>query len=182
MSKIIKLQNGTPQIVADEWTVLRAPEGGELTQADVDAAAHAIVPLAFWQANRDALLTRARAGTLAVWLAPDDEPFALEADLPNLSLVAVDFPVFRDGRGYSTAFLLRQRLGFTRELRAIGDVLRDQLDFMRRCGFDAYAVRADKNIDDALNGFGEISVRYQGAVDEPRPLFRRERAAEASAA
>ena len=68
----------------------------------------------------------ASAGTLAVWLAPDDEPFALEADLPNLPLVAVDFPVFRDGRGYSTAFLLRQRLGFTRELRAIGDVLRDQ--------------------------------------------------------
>ncbi len=182
MSKIIKLQNGAPQIVADEWTVLRAPEGGELTQADVDAAAHAIVPLAFWQANRDALLTRARAGTLAVWLAPDDEPFALEADLASLPLLAVDFPVFRDGRGYSTAFLLRQRLGFTRELRAIGDVLRDQLDFMRRCGFDAYAVRADKNIDDALNGFGEISVRYQGAVDEPRPLFRRERATEANAA
>ncbi|WP_273794059.1 hypothetical protein, partial [Brucella intermedia] len=74
MSKIIKLQNGAPQIVADEWTVLRAPEGGELTQADVDAATHAIVPLAFWQASRDALLTRARAGTLAVWLAPDDEP------------------------------------------------------------------------------------------------------------
>ena len=123
MSKIIKLQNGAPQIVADAWTVLRAPEGGELTQAEVDAASHAIVPLAFWQAHRDALLGRARAGTLAVWLAPDDEPFALEADLPNLSLVAVDFPVFRDGRGYSTAFLLRQRLGFTRELRAIGDVL-----------------------------------------------------------
>ena len=181
MSKIIKLQNGAPQIVADEWTVLRAPEGGELTQADVDAAAHAIVPLAYWQAHRDALLGRARAGTLAVWLAPDDEPFALEADLPNLSLVAVDFPVFRDGRGYSTAFLLRQRLGFTRELRAIGDVLRDQLDFMRRCGFDAYAVRADKSIDDALNGFGEISVRYQGAVDEPRPLFRRERAVQEAA-
>ena len=96
--------------------------------------------------------------------------------------MAVDFPVFRDGRGYSTAFLLRQRLGFTRELRAIGDVLRDQVDFMRRCGFDAYAVRADKNIEDALNGFGEISVRYQGAIDEPRPLFRRERATEANAA
>jgi len=61
-------------------------------------------------------------------------------------------------------------------------VLRDQLDFMRRCGFDAYAVRADKNIDDALNGFGEISVRYQGAIDEPRPLFRRERTTEANAA
>jgi len=66
MSKIIKLQNGAPQIVADEWTVLRTPEGGELTQADVDAAAHAIVPLPYWEAHRDALLARARAGTLAV--------------------------------------------------------------------------------------------------------------------
>ncbi len=182
MSKIIKLQNGAPQIVADEWTVLRAPEGGELTQADVDAAAHAIVPLAYWQANREALASRAGAGTLTVWLAPDDEPSALADDLASLPLVAVDFPVFRDGRGYSTAFLLRQRLGFTRELRAIGDVLRDQLDYMKRCGFDAFAVRADKSIDDALNGFGEISVRYQGAVDESRPLFRRERATQASAA
>jgi uncharacterized protein (DUF934 family) len=165
MSKIIKLQSGTPAIVADEWTVLRAPEGeagGALTQADVDAATHAIVPLAYWEANRDALLTRARAGTLAVWLAPDDEPFALQADLASLPLVAVDFPVFRDGRGYSTAFLLRQRLGFTRELRAIGDVL-----------------HADKSIDDALNGFGEIGVLYQGAIDEPRPLFRRDRASQA---
>ncbi len=61
-------------------------------------------------------------------------------------------------------------------------MLRDQLDFMRRCGFDAFAVRADKSIDDALNGFGEISVRYQGAIDEPRPLFRRERASTVSAA
>lgn len=98
MSKIIKLQDGTPQIVADEWTVLRAPEGGELAQGEVDAAARAIVPLAYWQANREALASRARAGTLAVWLAPDDEPSALADDLASLPLVAVDFPVFRDGR------------------------------------------------------------------------------------
>ncbi|MNR36788.1 hypothetical protein D3C85_1547560 [compost metagenome] len=93
-----------------------------------------------------------------------------------MSLVAVDFPVFRDGRGFSSAYLLRTRYHWDGQLRAIGDVLRDQLNFMKRCGFDAFAVRADKNIDDAIKGFTEFTVAYQASVDEPLPLFRRNRA------
>jgi uncharacterized protein (DUF934 family) len=68
---------------------------------------------------------------------------------------------------------LRERYGWRGELRAIGDVLRDQLNFMARCGFDAFAVRADKDIHDALRAFEEFSVKYQGAFDTPQPLFRR---------
>jgi uncharacterized protein (DUF934 family) len=94
----------------------------------------------------------------------------------------VDFPVFRDGRGYSIGRLVRERYGYKGEIRAIGDVLRDQLTFMFRCGFDAYAVRADKDLHDALKAFDEFTVQYQGAVDNPSPLFRRREAATAAAA
>jgi uncharacterized protein (DUF934 family) len=88
-------------------------------------------------------------------------------------VVAVDFPKFADGRGYSIAYNLRARLGYTGELRAIGDVLRDQLFYMQRVGFDAFAVRADKNIHDALKGLTDFSETYQSSWDQKNPLFRR---------
>ncbi|MEK6293743.1 MAG: DUF934 domain-containing protein, partial [Paraburkholderia tropica] len=104
------------------------------------------------------------------------------ADFDKIALIAIDFPVFRDGRGYSIARLLRERYGYKGEIRAIGDVLRDQLRFYERCGFDAYALRADKDIHDALKAFTEFTVQYQGAFDEPSPLFRRRAAQAAQAA
>ncbi|MOA34505.1 hypothetical protein D3C78_1558810 [compost metagenome] len=95
------------------------------------------------------------------------------AHLHRLPLIAIDFPSFRDGRGYSLAYLLRSRLGWRGELRAVGDVLRDQLSHMRQCGFDAFAVREDKSVEDALKGLAGLSVLYGRSVIEPRPLFRR---------
>ena len=91
----------------------------------------------------------------------------------GLPLIALEFPSFRDGRAYSQAYLLRTRLGWQGELRAVGDVLRDQLSHMRQCGFDAFAVREDKSATDALKGLNGISVLYGRSVLEPRPLFRR---------
>jgi uncharacterized protein (DUF934 family) len=88
-------------------------------------------------------------------------------------VVAVDFPKFTDGRGYSIAFNLRKRLGYKGELRAIGDVLRDQLFSMHRVGFDAYATRQDRSIHDALLGLTVFSETYQASVDQDLPLFRR---------
>jgi uncharacterized protein (DUF934 family) len=160
-------------VVADDWTVVRAAEDGSLPDVAALPAGKIVVPLAYWQGSRDALVASRAKDQLGVWLAPDSEPAELAVDLDKIALVAVDFPVFRDGRGYSTARLLRERYDWKGELRAIGDVLRDQLLYLSRCGFDAFAVRADKDIHDALNAFGEFSVRYQGAFDEPRPLFRR---------
>ena len=78
-----------------------------------------------------------------------------------------------DGRGYSTARLLRERYGYQGEIRAIGDVLQDQLFLMARCGFDAFALRADKSIEKALAAFETFKAPYQAAVDQPQPLFRR---------
>ena len=133
------------------------------------------VPLATWIAERDRLL--ARRAPLGVWLEPDEDPARIAADLPRLALVAIRFPKFTDGRGYSTATLLRGRHGFAGELRAFGDVGRDQLYFLRRCGFDAFSLAPHRDPEAALAGLHAFSVRYQGAVDDPRPLFRRREAA-----
>jgi len=164
-------------VVEDAWTVVRADEDGVLPEVAALPAGKVIVPFALWQASREALVAARRRDELGVWLAPDSEPAEIAGDFERLALIAVDFPVFRDGRGYSIARLLRERYGYKGELRAIGDVLRDQLRFYERCGFDAYAVREDKDIHDALNAFTEFTVQYQGAFDEPAPLFRRRAAA-----
>ncbi|CAB3729604.1 DUF934 domain-containing protein [Trinickia soli] len=175
MTSIIKNRS----VVRDDWTVVRAAEDGTLPAIHALPAGRVLVPFSLWKQAREAIVASRSKDALGVWLAPEDEPADLAADLDKISLIGVDFPVFRDGRGYSTARLLRERYGWRGELRAIGDVLRDQLNFMARCGFDAFAVRADKDIHDALRAFEEFTVKYQGAFDTPQPLFRRRAALEA---
>jgi len=173
MTSIIK--NRT--VLEDDWHVVRALEDGTLPTFDQLPAGRVLVPFVLWKQEREALVAQRDAASVGVWLAPDDEPAELVDDFEKIALIGVDFPVFRDGRGYSIARLLRERYGWRGELRAIGDVLRDQLNFMARCGFDAFAVRSDKDIHDALKAFTEFSVQYQSAVDTPQPLFRRRAAA-----
>ena len=156
-------------IVADDWTVLRLNEQEAAENVTV-AAGKVIVPLKVWLAQRDALQQRAEIG---VWLASDERPEDLKGDVQKFSVIAVDFPKFSDGRGYSTAYNLRARLGYTGELRAIGDVLRDQLFYMQRVGFDAFAPRPDRKIEDVLKGLTDFSEVYQTSFDQKLPLFRR---------
>ena len=156
-------------IVADDWSVLRLDDT-ESADTVVVPEGKIIVPLAVWQAQREQLAGRAAIG---VWIAADERPEVLREDLERFAVVAVNFPKFTDGRGMSIAFNLRRRLGYTGELRAIGDVLRDQLFSMQRVGFDAYAPRTDRNIDDALKGLFVFSETYQASVDQTQPLFRR---------
>ncbi|MBC7499184.1 MAG: DUF934 domain-containing protein [Herminiimonas sp.] len=156
-------------VVSDDWTVLRLAEN-ELAEAVAVPEGKVIVPLAVWQAQREELAARVELG---VWLASSDRPEALKDDLAHFQVVAVDFPKFADGRGYSIAYNLRARLGYEGELRAIGDVLRDQLFYMSRVGFDAFATREDRNIHDALKGLTDFSEAYQTSWDQKTPLFRR---------
>ena len=156
-------------VVADDWSVLRLDEGQTAADAVVPEG-KVIVPVAVWQAQREALASRAQVG---IWIASDERPEALKGELENFAVVAVDFPKFTDGRGYSIAYNLRMRLGYTGELRAIGDVLRDQLFQMQRTGFDAFATRQDRNINDALKGLLDFSEVYQTSVDIKTPLYRR---------
>ena len=157
------------RIAADSWQLLRpGPDGA---QPEVPAAGDVVVPLAAWQARRKALFER--PGRLGVWLDSNEGPETIVADLGRLALVAVNFPTFGDGRGYSIARLLRERYGYKRELRAIGEVVRDHLFFMAGCGFDAFALREDQDPQEALAAFGDFSESYQGSVARPAPLFRR---------
>jgi uncharacterized protein (DUF934 family) len=158
------------EVVADDWSVLRLTEGETADSVEVPAG-KVIVPLAVWLARRETLL--ARAGQIGLWFASDEQAHTVKDDLDKFAVIAVDFPKFTDGRGYSIAFNLRKRLGYTGELRAIGDVLRDQLFQMHRCGFDAYATRQDRSIHDALKGLTVFSETYQASVDQALPLFRR---------
>jgi uncharacterized protein (DUF934 family) len=152
------------KIVDDDF--LHVPDGNELPErGDV------IVSLDRYRELRSVL--QARGSRLGVQLRSDQEAKSVADVLPDLAVVAIEFPGFKDGRGYTTARLLRERFGWKGELRAVGDVLRDQLYFMERCGFDTFELKAGKDIDGALQAFQEFSVTYQGATDDPRPLFRR---------
>jgi uncharacterized protein (DUF934 family) len=165
MPKLIKDR----AMIDDTWLLIRPASDGALPE--LPAQSDVIVPLSLWQAQRDSLLLR--DGKLGVWLAPADDPEAIAAELDAFDVIAVDFPQFTDGRGYSIGRLLRERYKYAGELRAIGDVLRDQLFYLQRCGFDAFAVREDKNIEDALKAFKDFSETYQTSVEQPQPLFRR---------
>ena len=129
-----------------------------------------IVPLSYWQANRDSLINR---GDVAVCLEPGEEPNELADDLQHLPLVAIHFPAFKDGRGYSYGRELRTRYSFKGEVRAVGDVLQDQLFYLHRCGFNAFEVREDRDIEEALKGLEVFTVTYQGDVNDPRPIYQR---------
>jgi uncharacterized protein (DUF934 family) len=160
-------------VVADDWSVLKLDDGQAAETVEVPAG-KIIVPVPVWLAQRDLLAARADQGEIGIWFASDELAAAVQDDLAKFAVIAIDFPKFTDGRGYSIAFNLRRRYGYTGELRAIGDVLRDQLFQMQRCGFDAYATRQDRNIHDALKGLTVFSETYQASVDTPLPLFRRQ--------
>lgn len=132
-----------------------------------------IVSLARWRKERMTL--QERDEPVGVYLPNTANVADLTTDLPALALVALEFPKFADGRAYSQARLLRERHGYQGEIRAVGDVLRDQLLFMARSGFDAFELRADRSLEDALEAFSEFSESYQPASDQPLPLYRRRR-------
>jgi len=159
MSKVI-LDNA---IVDDEWTIVAAAD------TEIPDAEKIIVSLQIWASKPAALSGK----VVGVWLDSADDPGTLANDIESLPIIAVNFPTFKDGRGYSTAYLLRTRYGYKGELRAIGDIQRDQLFYLQRVGFNAFAIRADKDIDAALKSFTDFSDVYQGSVMQVSPLFRR---------
>lgn len=165
MPKIIK----DKQIVDDNWIVVEKKEDGTL---NLPNAGSILVSLEDWLENKD-LLSQQTDLQLGLALTGDDEPEDLAGDLEKFALITILFPAFKDGRGYSIARLLRDRYGYQGELRAVGDVLRDQIFYLQRCGFNSFAVREDRCIEDALHAFNDFTVTYQGACDDPRPHYSR---------
>ena len=164
MAEILK--NG--QAHNDNWQVLRPEVDADFGTVNVPAGQW-LVPFALWQAQSTSLKSR---NDIGVWLSPEDDLTAVAAEFAAWPLVAIDFPKFTDGRGYSIAWRLRNNHKYTGELRAIGNVLVDQLFFMLRVGFDTLALDPKVSTEAALKHLTPFPDTYQGSTDNPAPLFR----------
>jgi len=200
MSNLIKLNNGAASVVEDDWTLIQLPATqveerkqagkvvlfkltGEATVTDaqvadtvIPATGKIILPLSVFIARNDEIKSRIAQGEIGVWLATHElleNLIQQQADLNALPIIAIFVERFADGRIFSLGNLLRTRFGFKNELRAFGDVLRDQLFFLKRSGFTSYLVRADRSAQEAIASLSDFTKPYQGAVDEPRPVFKR---------
>ena len=152
----------------------------QIAGTEIPATGNIIVPLSVFLANKDMLASRMDAGSTGIWLDTHETlESLLEALIESgryinqLPIIAVHVERFPDGRIFSLGTLLRTRYGFKNELRAFGDVLRDQLFFLKRSGFTSFLIRADRSAEDALASLKDFSQPYQGAVDEPQPIFKR---------
>ncbi|MBT3530141.1 MAG: DUF934 domain-containing protein [Gammaproteobacteria bacterium] len=165
MQKLIK--NGV--VSNDNWTVLKVASGPEVLQAAPGKAM--IIPLQLWKDFREEV--EEYTGSIAIWLDSNETVDRIGPDLHTLPLIALNFPAFSDGRSYTSARELRESLNYEGEIRAIGDVLRDQIYYMSRCGFDSFALRHDQDPEACLAAFKDFKTGYQSSVAEPLPLFRR---------
>lgn len=155
--------------VDDSWVLLRDELCSDLLENH--AGQDIIVPMEEWLQQQAPL--KRHDGRIGVWLASHELPEQLGADLPRLPLIAVDFPAFKDGRGFTNARELRERFDYQGEVRAIGDVLRDQIFYMKRCGINAFDLRGDQDPDVCLAALHDFRDSYQPRIDQPLPLFRR---------
>ncbi|GAA6146208.1 DUF934 domain-containing protein [Thalassolituus maritimus] len=139
------------------------------TQGVVEDTALTPVTLKEWQANPSEYAGK----ELELSVNSDETVDLFGADADQFKRICIDFPKFADGRGYSAARLLREKYDYKGELRSTGDVLIDQLFFMKRCGFDTFALREDQVLEDAIAAFSTFTNPYQNDVQDQRPLFRR---------
>ena len=154
------------QVVEDNWQYI---EDG----VDVPADGDVLVSLARWQEDADAL--SARTGQTGVFTNGAVDFDALVAVSSIVDAIALTFDKFADGRSYSHAHLLRTRHGYKKDLRATGDVLRDQVFYYNRVGFNVLEIRADKDIEAAVESLKDFSVLYQPAADGADPIYSKER-------
>ena len=200
MSNLITLNNGVAAISENEWVLVKLPASqveerkqagkvvlfkltGEKTvsaeqiaNTEIPSAGKIIVPLSVFIARKAELQDRLSNNQIGVWVDTHEileDLVSSLSDLNSLPIIAVHVERFADGRIFSLGTLLRTRYGFKNELRAIGDVLRDQLYFFKRSGFTSYLIRADRSATEALASLNDFTNPYQGAVDEPRPVFKR---------
>jgi uncharacterized protein (DUF934 family) len=154
------------EVVEDDWR-LAGEEGGD------DAGSLALI-LPFAEFRTHIAKWRAYPGRLGVRLSPADAAEDLAEDIQRLSLVAAEFPTPGEGRGYTQGRLLRSRLQFKGELRAVGAAVKQDLLFiLARCGFDSFELAAGQKVEEALRALDRYSVAYQPA--EPVPSIRQQR-------
>ncbi|WP_419536159.1 DUF934 domain-containing protein [Endozoicomonas sp.] len=111
-------------------------------------------------------------GQIGIWFDSDEEPEHLVDKISQFEVIGVNFPKFMDGRGYSIARLLRERFDYRGDVRAVGDILVDQIYYLKRCGFNSFRLREDQNPDYALNALSTFSHDYQTAANASEPVYR----------
>jgi len=173
-------KGGTPSLAPNEWQVWDAQDERKLPDL-ANEKNKVLVPFSWWHSQMDLgpkkadLLAKAKNGEIGVWFAADEDILKdaamIEASKPYWPLVAAHFPLFRDGRSFSTAALLRDRLGWDKEIRMIGDVLIDQLLQGARVGFDSFALRDDQDLTIALKQFDLFTVTTQNSWRGKRSLL-----------
>jgi uncharacterized protein (DUF934 family) len=150
-------------IIKNDWLIVNdtettLPDGNLLVSLDV------------WETNKEALLTRPAIG---LWLKNDQCVSAVTESLNTFSVIAIDFPNFMDGRGFSIARLLRDRFNYQGEIRATGGVIRDQLCYLTRSGFNAFDMDESIDLEASLASITDFTEAYQTDANQKTPLFRR---------
>jgi uncharacterized protein (DUF934 family) len=159
-----------PQLLKDGNVI---DNSWQLVDADTDALPQGdiLISTSQWHKQQDVLADR--AGAVGVWIDSHEEIEAFADGIIALPVIAINFPKFADGRGFSLARLLRERYGYSGEIRAIGEIIRDQLFLMQRCGFNGFAFDTELDLAEASKSLQDFSDAYQVAVDQPEPLFKR---------
>jgi len=151
-------------VVTDHWQLI------DKNTTALPAGEHLILPLALWLTHASELVRE----DLAVWFDSEELPdMAWAEQLNKLPLIAIHFPIFTDGRGFTIARLLRERFHYQGEIRAFGHVLREQMCYMKRCGFNSFVLAEHIDLEAALESLNDFTEFYQCSVDQPQPLFRR---------
>ena len=154
------------QLSNNYWQLI--DEGETVDLSSVADSEHIILPFSRWQENQSTVLGKANIG---LWLDSHESAEPLASVCHDITLIAINFPVFSDGRGYSYARTLRDYFAYRGEIRAIGDILPDQMYFYQRCGFNSFLLRSDVNPETAINCLNDFSISYQAGSDQSTPIF-----------
>ena len=165
MQKLIK----DGKLTNDRWILVKeASNEGILSALPFKSI---MVPLRFWKLYQSEL--EEYTGEVTIWLDSNERLADIPGNINQFPLIALNFPIFSDGRSYTNARELRESYGYEGEIRAIGDVLRDQIYYMHRCGFNAFSLRFDQDTEACLSAFNDFTTGYQASIDQHQPLFRR---------
>lgn len=163
MQKLTK----TGTVESDKWQIVAKDEALNL---DALASDQNLIHIKSFLENANTL---AEHDNIGVWLDADDDASTLAPYAKQLPLIAIHFPTFADGRGFSHARVLKSNLGFKGELVATGGFMQDQLFYLKRCGFDAFLVSDDADIESMRVSLGDFQHTYQASTDDPRPIYRK---------
>ncbi|MBT6105707.1 DUF934 domain-containing protein [SAR92 clade bacterium H231] len=152
------------QVVDNSWSTV-VEDAGDLPPGDI------LLPLQRWLHQHSQLSQH--SGRVGLWIEGNEEIEAVAEQLIQAPVVAIRFPKFVDGRGFSAARLLRERYGYQGEIRATGEIIRDQLYLLQRCGFNAFEFGEEVDLAEASKSLADFSDAYQVAADQPIPLFKR---------